>query len=91
MIDVKKLKCTLIENGVTQKDMAEKLQLCESTWYSRIKNDSFTRQEIEILMNVLTFSVDPVEIFFKGVQPKVTERRNEKEYLDVEHYLNTLR
>lgn len=63
MLDVRKFKAKLVENGITNAQMAALIGVSERTFYSRLKKKEFGSDEIEIMMNVLKIE-NPKEIFF---------------------------
>ena len=63
MLDKNALKAEIVRNGLTQKQVAEKLGISEKTFISRMKRGAFGTDEAEILISVLGLK-DPVSIFF---------------------------
>ena len=63
MLDVRKFKAKLVENGITNAQMAALNGVSERTFNSRLKKKEFGSDEIEIMMNVLKIE-NPKEIFF---------------------------
>lgn len=64
MFDVRKFKAQLIVKGVTNKMLAERLNINESTLYRKINADGdFSREEINIMIEYLEID-NPSEIFF---------------------------
>lgn len=63
MLDVRKFKAKLVENGITNAQMAALIGVSERTFYSRLNKKEFGSDEIEIMMNVLKIE-NPKEIFF---------------------------
>lgn len=63
MLDVRKFKAKLVENGITNAQMAALIGVSERTFYLRLKKKEFGSDEIEIMMNVLKIE-NPKEIFF---------------------------
>ena len=63
MLDVRKFKAKLVENGITNAQMAALIGVSERTFYSRLKIKEFGSDEIEIMMYVLKIE-NPKEIFF---------------------------
>lgn len=64
MFDVRRFKALLIFKGVTNKMLAERLNINESTLYRKINADGdFSREEINIMIEYLEID-NPSEIFF---------------------------
>lgn len=64
MFDVRRFKAQLIVKGVTNKMLAERLNINESTLYRKINADgNFSREEINIMIEYLEID-NPSEIFF---------------------------
>lgn len=64
MFNKRKLLAQMVLKGVTQKRLAEKLDIDESTLYRKINNDgSFTRKEMNTIIEILDID-DPMPIFF---------------------------
>ena len=64
MFNERKFKAQLVLNGVSMKELAQKMGINESTLYRKIKQDgSFTRDEINQMISILNID-DPKEIFF---------------------------
>lgn len=64
MFDVRRFKAQLIFKGVTNKMLAERLNINESTLYRKINADGdFSREEINIMIEYLEID-NPSEIFF---------------------------
>lgn len=57
-------KAQMVLAGVTSKQLAESLNINESTLYRKIQsNGSFTREEIKTIVEVLDIK-DPIAVFF---------------------------
>lgn len=63
MVDVNALKAEIVRKGMTQHQVANKMNISDKTFYSRLKNRVFGSDEIEKLMDILDIA-DPVSIFF---------------------------
>lgn len=63
MVNSNKLKGLIVSNGLTQKDIAEKLGMTPKTFSLKLKKGVFGSDEIEIMIKLLDIS-DPVPIFF---------------------------
>jgi transcriptional regulator with XRE-family HTH domain len=63
MLDKNALRAEIVRNGLTQKDVAKKLNISEKTFISRMKRGVFGTDEVEIMVDYLGIK-NPVEIFF---------------------------
>lgn len=63
MLDANKLKGVIVENGYTQKDMAELLGVTPKTFYAKMATSGFGIDEAKILIDHLNIE-KPCEIFF---------------------------
>ena len=63
MLDKNALRAEIVKNGLTQKDVAKKLNISEKTFISRMKKGVFGTDEVEIMVDYLGIK-NPVEIFF---------------------------
>ena len=63
MVDTYKLKCKLLEKGISQATLAKQLGLVPRTFYTRIKKGVFTNLEIEKMAEILEIE-DIMTIFF---------------------------
>ena len=64
MFDEKRLRAQLALKGITVKALAEKLDMNESTFYRKVKDDgAFSRKEINMMIDILEID-DPMLIFF---------------------------
>lgn len=64
MFDKRKFLAQMVLKGITQKKLAEKLGIDESTLYRKINNDGrFTRKEMNDIIIFLDIK-DPTPIFF---------------------------
>lgn len=66
MVNVLALKVKMLEKGVNQSDMADKLGICNKTMGFRMKNGIFNTREIDIIQDLLGLSQsDVIKIFFE--------------------------
>ena len=63
MIDTKALYGAIVANGMTQKDVAQRMQMAPKTFYLKMKKGVFGSDEIEFLIKELNIK-NPMEIFF---------------------------
>lgn len=56
-------KAALAEKGYTQRELAKRLNMAESTLSRKIKNDTFTLKEAEKIIKILEIK-NPLNIFF---------------------------
>ncbi|MCH5202909.1 MAG: DUF739 domain-containing protein [Oscillospiraceae bacterium] len=63
MIDVNELKACIVRKGLTQADVAKKLDISTKTFYDRMKKGVFGSDEIEKMIFFLDIK-DPMTIFF---------------------------
>lgn len=64
MFDKNRLKAQMVLRGMTTKELAAQLNIDESTFYRKLKNNGqFTREELAIMIKVLNIE-NPSEIFF---------------------------
>ncbi len=63
MLNKNALRAEIVKNGLTQKDVAKKLNISEKTFISRMKKGVFGTDEVEIMIDYLGIK-NPVEIFF---------------------------
>lgn len=64
MFDTKRFKAQLVLRGITNKMLAERLGINESTLYRKINADGdFSREEINIMIDYLSID-NPADIFF---------------------------
>ncbi len=63
MLDVNLLKGKIVENGLSQKKVAEHLGISNKTFYLKIKRGIFNSNEIEKMVNLLNID-NPMAIFF---------------------------
>lgn len=63
MVNAKKLRGIIAENGKTQADVANMIGITPKTFYSRMKKGVFGSDEIQIMIDRLNIS-NPMDIFF---------------------------
>ena len=63
MLDKKALKAEMARNGITQKELANKIGISEKTFISRMKRGVFGTDEAEIIIGALSIE-NPQAIFF---------------------------
>ncbi len=63
MVNSNELKAAMVRKGLTQKDVAEKLNIAPRTLSSKLNKGIFGSDEIEALMALLDIK-DPMPIFF---------------------------
>ena len=63
MIQTNKIRALIVEQGLTQRKVANELGITEKTFYSKMKKGVFTSTEMEALIKLLKIT-DPVQIFF---------------------------
>lgn len=63
MVNTAKLRGIITENGKTQRDVAEMLNIAPKTFYLRMKNGVFGSDEIQIMIDNLHID-NPMDIFF---------------------------
>lgn len=63
MLNVNKLKGAIVENGLTQKELAKKIGISPKTFGMRLKTGKFYNDEISIMIRELNIQ-DPTSIFF---------------------------
>ena len=63
MVDTRKLRGVIAENGKTQKDVAEMIGITPKTFYERMQRGVFGSDEIQIMIDCLNIS-NPMDIFF---------------------------
>lgn len=63
MIKTDKLKGIIVENGLTQTEVAKQIGIAPKTFYEKMKNGVFGSDEIQIMIDILHIE-DPVSIFF---------------------------
>lgn len=63
MIKTDKLKGIIVENGLTQMEVAKQIGIAPKTFYEKMKNGVFGSDEIQIMIDLLHIE-DPVSIFF---------------------------
>lgn len=63
MIDTKALKNIIFAKDMTQKDVAEHLNMAPKTFYAKMKKGVFGSDEMEGMIELLSIE-NPIEIFF---------------------------
>ena len=63
MIDVNKLKGSIVSAGKTQTDVAKRLGITPKTFSIKLKKGVFGSDEIEVMIDYLSIE-DPLSIFF---------------------------
>ena len=63
MVNAKKLRGIIAENGKTQADVANMIGITPKTFYSRMQKGDFRSDEIQIMIDRLNIS-KPMDIFF---------------------------
>ena len=66
MVNTKELKACMVRKELTQKEVAEKLNMSEKTFYLRMKKGVFGSDEIEKLVELLEID-DPMSVFFTPI------------------------
>ncbi|MFR2018883.1 MAG: DUF739 domain-containing protein [Eubacterium sp.] len=75
MLNTNELKAAMVRKGLTQKDVADSLNISAKTLSNRISRGVFGSDEIECLMKLLDIT-DPMPIFCKSSNLKVTCNQN---------------
>lgn len=63
MIDTKALKNIIFSRDMTQKDVAEHLNMAPKTFYAKMKKGVFGSDEMEGMIELLSIE-NPIDIFF---------------------------
>ena len=63
MVNANKLKGIITERGMTQGEVAKKLNITGATFYRKLKRGVLGSDEIEILIKELEIE-DPISVFF---------------------------
>lgn len=63
MVDTNKLKATIVERGLTQTEVRNRMGLTKRQWQHRIEKKKFDSDDMLKLVNILDIT-DPVPIFF---------------------------
>lgn len=63
MIDTNALRGRIVEKGLSQARVAEKLGITPKTFYEKMGRGVFGSDEVEIMIDILEIE-DPVKIFF---------------------------
>lgn len=65
MVNVNKLKGAIVEKGLTQAKMAEKMGISDRTFYNKMKRKVFNSDEIVQMASILSIDEkDVIAIFF---------------------------
>lgn len=63
MVDINKLKATIVEKGLTQTEVHNRMGLTKRQWQCRMEKKKFDSDDMLKLVNILEIK-DPVPIFF---------------------------
>lgn len=63
MVDVQKLKGLIVERGLTQTEVYNRIGLTKRQWQHRMENKKFDSNEMQSLIKVLKID-NPTPIFF---------------------------
>ena len=63
MIDTNKLRGAIVENGLSQREVAKQLGITDKTFYDKMKKGVFSSAEIDTMIEILSIK-DPLRIFF---------------------------
>lgn len=63
MIKINELKGIITKNGLTQKQVAERIGIAPKTFYEKMKKGVFGSDEIQKMIEILNIN-NPCEIFF---------------------------
>lgn len=64
----RKLKAKLVEKGISVEAISYRIGINPSTFYRKIKSDSFTIAEVRIIIEVLQLTHDEImDIFFSDI------------------------
>lgn len=66
MVDTNKLRGIIAERGLSQRKLAENLNMSENTFYRKMKKGVFDSDEMEGMIRILRIE-DPASIFFASV------------------------
>lgn len=65
MIKINKLKAKIIENGLSIEQLCAKIPMNKSTFHRRMKKDTFTISDVDIIAKELCLTTEEMnEIFF---------------------------
>lgn len=81
-MDTAKLIDVIHRNGYTRKDIAKRLGISPTTLWRRLEKGDFWISEIEILLEMLRFSDNPLEIFLDGKVKELPQMSNLSSKLD---------
>lgn len=80
MVNSEKLIQIIKENKRTQSEVADMLGITYATFYRKLLKRELLSSEIEVILQNLKFSVDPMEVFFEGIKPKVIREYEKEEW-----------
>ncbi len=63
MVDTLKIKALVVERGMKQIEVANKMGLSKKVWYDRMRKKKFDSDEMYNLIHILNIE-DPTPIFF---------------------------
>lgn len=63
MLDKNRLRASWVAKGLTQAEVAKKIEMSPSTFNRKIKNGTFGTDEAQLLIELLDIN-DPQKIFF---------------------------
>lgn len=63
MVDTLKIKALVVEKGMTQTEVAEKMGMSKKMWYDRMNKKKFDSEEMYNLIHILEID-NPTPIFF---------------------------
>jgi len=63
MIDIGKLRGTIVEKGFSQRRVAKELGITEKTFYNKMKKGVFSSAEIDAMICLLDMR-EPMKVFF---------------------------
>ena len=66
MININELKAAIVRKGLTQTDVAQRLNVTPRTFGSKLGKGVFNSDEIENMIRILEIK-DPMPIFFDGI------------------------
>lgn len=63
MVNQNLLRAEIVRNGMTQRELANKIGMSESTFLRKMKKGAFGTDEVERMIVVLNIN-DPLSVFF---------------------------
>lgn len=63
MVDTLKIKALVVERGMTQMEVANKMGMSKKVWYDRMHRKKFDSEEMYNLIHILNIE-NPAPIFF---------------------------